>query len=34
MHAHRRRTATALALVAVVFLVIGAASTIGSTGWT
>ena len=28
MHAHRRRTATALALVAVVFLVIGAASTI------
>ena len=28
MHAHRRSTATALALVAVVFLVIGAASTI------
>ena len=27
MHAHRHRTATALGLIAVVFLVIGAAST-------
>ena len=28
MHAHRHRTATALGLIVVVFLVIGAASTI------
>ena len=31
MHAHRRRTTTALSLIAVVFLVLGAVSTIGRT---